>query len=50
MKCQDKVTLVSFFLAIVGALAFVVWLQVGVWEECRAFGHSWWYCVRLMAR
>jgi hypothetical protein len=31
-------------------IAAVLWVTVGVWEECRDDGHSFFYCLKLVSR
>jgi hypothetical protein len=38
-------------IALIIAFFFVpLWLTVGVWKECRAEGHTFWYYVHLVSR
>ena len=39
------------FLACTIVIYLIAWtVALSVWEECRSYGHSWLYCVRLVAR
>ena len=44
----------SMFEAVAGIIFFglivslAIWWDVSVWQECRAFGHSWFYCFNLL--
>lgn len=31
-------------------LAGGIWYNVATWRECRSFGHSWFYCLRMVSR
>jgi hypothetical protein len=33
--------------AIVASILFCVWLEIGLWSECRS-DHSWLYCLRVL--
>jgi hypothetical protein len=36
-------------LAVIAVIAFVVWYEIAVWDECLK-KHSWWYCMRILGR
>jgi len=41
----DLIAAITVFL-ILATLA--IWWEYSVWTECRAFGHSWFYCLKLL--
>lgn len=38
------------FAAILALTMLSAWLTATVWIECRAEGHSFWYCLRLVSK
>lgn len=48
-KVSEMIGAVMIAFAVVGVLGFLIWMQVGVWNECRET-NSWWYCVNLIRR
>ncbi len=47
MKGWESVLLAATMLALIGLVLFS---QAYIWTECRSAGHSWFYCVRMVAR
>ncbi len=29
-------------------ISFAIWWEMSIWQECRAFGHSWFYCFNML--
>jgi hypothetical protein len=48
MKPDRSLIAMTFVLGAV-YLAVMAWLYL-VWGECRAFGHSWPYCLKVVVR
>lgn len=46
---SESATIIMMSVAIFGVLGFLIYMQVGVWNECRET-NSWWYCMNLMRR
>lgn len=46
MKSTATIISASAFVALI--LAAVIYIQVGVWHECRAEGRSFFYCMNLV--
>ena len=46
MKSAASIMAVSAFAVLV--FAAVIYVQVGVWQECRSEGRSFFYCVNLI--
>jgi hypothetical protein len=47
---RDPVLLFLYLTVFLFVLSAVVFIEAQVWQECRAFGHSWFYCCRAMMR
>lgn len=31
------------------SLGLLAYVEIGIWQECRAAGFSWWYCMRMIS-
>lgn len=46
---RDDSAIIVGGMIFIGVLVGIAWLQIGVWQECRA-EHSFWYCLNLISR
>jgi hypothetical protein len=46
MKSHVVATIVVMLVLLLGSIG----LSIYVWNECRAEGHSFWYCLRLISK
>ena len=42
--------IVVYALAVFTLAALAVWYQFNIWAECRDFGHSIFYCLRMLTK
>jgi hypothetical protein len=45
MKYNAAAAIALFF----ALIAFAIWVEIGVWNECRAT-NSWFYCMRILSK
>ena len=45
---KRTVELIGMAIFAILLIGFAIWWEVSVWQECRAFGHSWFYCFNLL--
>jgi hypothetical protein len=45
----ENLTSIGIAVLIIAAIAGTIYLEIGVWQECRAT-NSWFYCMRVLSK
>lgn len=45
---MEKLKGTAIALFVFALIALPIWITVGIWSECRAEGHSFFYCAKLI--
>lgn len=47
---MSTIKAIGICLLIVAMISLPIYYVSSIWSECREFGHSWFYCLRMIQR